>query len=170
LDANRPSGGLERGATRRCRQVYIVIPSRPPQSLMARQGPGKLVGGSPVVGAVLGIAVGVLLVAAVLALPTPANSRTGHGGLSSKVEFDPEFLPHILTSPGVTEGGRFGSSVALSGSTLVLGAPLDYGAPADGRAYIENATTGSVVPLDAPLCCDFGRSVAIGGGVVVVRP
>jgi len=81
-------------------------------------------------------------------------------------------LSHTLTSPG--PGGFFGNSVAIGGSTLVVGAPGEsvkgmYGA---GHAYTFNAITGDLIKtLTSPNKIQsgrFGDSVAISRNTVVV--
>ena len=68
---------------------------------------------------------------------------------------------------------RFGSSVAISGNTVVVGAPFDnQNGHWSGAAYIFNATTGvQIAKLVANDGADddfFGTAVAIGDGVVCV--
>ncbi len=67
-----------------------------------------------------------------------------------------------LTSPSPQDDGRFGSSVALSGSTLVVGAE------GEDDAFVFNATTGTLVQNITSTDPSFGSSVAASGGVVVV--
>jgi hypothetical protein len=70
----------------------------------------------------------------------------------------------------------FGSSVALSGSTIVVGAPNDDvgGIFAQGSAYIFERHGGSWVETEKLIASDgrsldvFGHSVAISGSTVVV--
>ncbi len=77
-----------------------------------------------------------------------------------------------LTSPNEQINGLFGASVAISGSTLVVGAPGEALAGVDsGLAYLYSAPTWSVMTLTSPdpqLGGDFGRSVAVSGSDVVV--
>src|SRR6267143_199988 len=83
-------------------------------------------------------------------------------------------LINTLTSPTVQLDGFFGQSVAISCSTVVVGAP---GEPANmkegaGRAYTFDATSGSpvwtLVSSNPQLGGEFGSSVAISGTTVVV--
>jgi uncharacterized repeat protein (TIGR01451 family) len=66
---------------------------------------------------------------------------------------------------------NFGHSVAISGSTVVVGAPGENGDPA-GRAYVFTGSGSSwskPTELDGPAeNRDFGASVAISGSTVIV--
>ena len=79
-----------------------------------------------------------------------------------------------LTSPNAQTVGLFGASVAVSGTTVVVGAPGENvsGHLAAGRAYIFKATTGALIATlaspDAQRNGGFGTSVAVGGTTVVV--
>jgi hypothetical protein len=81
-------------------------------------------------------------------------------------------LPH----PFPTAADKFGTSVAISGTRLVVGAPHENtGASAAGRAYVYDlapgAPTGPVATLNNPSPTaneNFGFSVAISGNRVVV--
>ncbi len=79
-------------------------------------------------------------------------------------------LISTLTSPNAQSGGEFGSSVAISSSVVVVGAP-DENVSA-GHVYIFNATTGSLInTLTSPNAQSgggFGSSVAISQNFVVV--
>src|SRR5207245_1550435 len=80
------------------------------------------------------------------------------------------------TSPTPQFGGVFGFSVAVSGTTVVVGAPFESaGTPAQlsaGNAYVFDATDGSLITtITSPtpqFDGDFGLSVAVGGTTVVV--
>lgn len=55
-------------------------------------------------------------------------------------------LVATLANPLGSEGDRFGYSVAISGNTVVVGAPLnDTGAAQSGLACVFNATTGALI-------------------------
>jgi FG-GAP repeat len=76
-----------------------------------------------------------------------------------------------LTSPNAQSDGFFGYSVAVSGTTVVVGAPYETasGQSEAGHAYTFNATTGKQIStLTGPNGGNFGWSVAIGGKTVVV--
>lgn len=85
-------------------------------------------------------------------------------------------LLRTILSPA--QGGQFefGSSVAISGGLVVVGAPRDnIGAANAGAAYIYDAATGALLHTlldDAPVNLDrFGHSIAIDQNLVVVgRP
>ncbi|WP_442506614.1 hypothetical protein SH528x_005468 [Novipirellula sp. SH528] len=78
-----------------------------------------------------------------------------------------------LENPTPESSDQFGSSVAVSGNTVVVGAQYDdTGASDSGSAYVFNATTGALLAtLEnlAPASTDyFGNSVAVSGNNVVV--
>jgi outer membrane protein assembly factor BamB len=78
-----------------------------------------------------------------------------------------------LSNPTPADGDGFGYSVAVSGTTVVVGAYCDdTGATDSGSAYVFDAATGSLLKTlnnPAPATgANFGRSVAISGGKVVV--
>lgn len=73
--------------------------------------------------------------------------------------------------PGL--GDKFGSSVAMSGNTAIIGASLDDGVHTDsGSAYVFDVTTGNqlfkLTASDASQRLEFGHSVAISGNIAVV--
>ena len=82
-----------------------------------------------------------------------------------------------LLAPDAAEGDQFGLSVAVSGDTLVVGAPAGVGLPPGsnaGSAYVFVRTGGvwahqqTLVPSDAAGGDQFGVSVAIDGDTLVV--
>jgi hypothetical protein len=81
-----------------------------------------------------------------------------------------------LNKPGPGLGDNFGSSVAISGTWVVVGTPLDdTGATDAGSAYVYDLSSGTpTVPVailnnPSPAVGDqFGNSVAISGTRVVV--
>jgi hypothetical protein len=79
-----------------------------------------------------------------------------------------------LTSPNAQEYGSFGGSVAISGSTVVVGAPRESAGlyTLAGHAYVFNAQTGALMETltspNAQYYGAFGYSVAISGSTVVV--
>ncbi len=83
-------------------------------------------------------------------------------------------LISTLTSPNAQAGGLFGESVAISGKTVVVGAPgetaSDYGGA--GHAYTFDVKTGALIStLTSPNAQSggyFGGQVAISGRMVVV--
>ncbi len=80
-------------------------------------------------------------------------------------------LEHELLAADGAAGDAFGSSLALSGDVLVVGAPFDDDA---GSAYVLRSDGSSWQPEAKLLASDsdfgdrFGRSVAIAGDLVVV--
>jgi hypothetical protein len=106
---------------------------------------------------------------------TVVSGAWGEGGSAATdsghayVFRDPEVTLSGLTS-GVGEGSQqFGTSVAVSGQTIVVGAPgWDV---AEGAVWVFNQTLGYSFKLTSPAPADgnaFGLSVAIGDGMVVV--
>jgi CSLREA domain-containing protein len=79
---------------------------------------------------------------------------------------DPTFNPiSEVTDPKATAGDEFGYSVAVSGTTAVIGAP------GSNDAYVYDITGGSwsqTATLVGPGSGDFGYSVAIAGSTIVV--
>ena len=70
-------------------------------------------------------------------------------------------------------GDQLGTSVAIDGAGVVVGAPLaDVFGADSGAAYVFDSATGAVVhtltPADAAAGDQFGQSVAIDGNLVVV--
>jgi len=89
-------------------------------------------------------------------------------------------LVHTLDNPNAysTSGGdRFGSAVAISGNSAIVGAwgEDDAGGFSSGKVYIYNVTSGALVhTLDNPTAYStssgdtFGSSVAISGNLAIV--
>ena len=82
----------------------------------------------------------------------------------------------FVTSSDIASGDEFGSSVAISGNTVVVGAPgHDVGGAANqGSAYVFTGS-GSTWTQQAALTASdgdagdiFGRSVAVSGGTAVI--
>ena len=109
-----------------------------------------------------------------LVVGTPYDD-TGADNAGSAYIFDAATgnLLRTLNNPTPVASDRFGSSVALSGSTVVVGAPYDdTGAADSGSAYIFDAARGSLLRTlnnPTPAILDyFGYSVAVSGTTVVV--
>jgi len=82
-------------------------------------------------------------------------------------------LLRTLDHPAPSPGDYFGSSVAISGSTVVVGAYNDDMGKTDaGSAYLYDAVSGNlrwILNNPTPTGYDwFGRSVAVSGSTVVV--
>ena len=96
---------------------------------------------------------------------TPAQSLAGHAYVLDTTTG----LITTLTSPAPQTGGEFGTSVAVSGTTVVVGARLESaGTPAQpsaGNAYVFDATDGSLITTltspNAQANGEFGLSVAV---------
>src|SRR5207247_1175502 len=82
-------------------------------------------------------------------------------------------LVATLTSPNPTGSGRFGSSVAMSGSSVVVGAPGETasGSFQAGNAYVFSSAGVLIATLTSPNPTgsgSFGSSVAVSGSSVGV--
>ncbi|MEX1024525.1 MAG: FG-GAP repeat protein [Planctomycetota bacterium] len=80
-----------------------------------------------------------------------------------------------LTPPDGASADRFGTSVAVHGSTVVVGAPLDDdGGMSSGSAYVFTATGGAwsfarkLTAPDAAAGAVFGTAVAIQSDTIIV--
>lgn len=100
---------------------------------------------------------------------------TGARGAGSAYIFDAATgsLLRTFNNPTPALYDNFGSSVAVSGSTVVVGAPGDdTGATDSGAAYIHDAGTGNLLwslNHPTPAASDgFGSSVAVSGSMVLV--
>jgi hypothetical protein len=103
------------------------------------------------------------------------DDDTGAGGAGAAYIFNAATgsLLRTLANPTPQISDSFGSSVAVSGNVVVVGAWMDNtGATDAGAAYIFDAATGNYIrtlinPYPAAYDC-FGRSVAVSGNTVVV--
>jgi len=77
---------------------------------------------------------------------------------------------HILNNPSPAVGDTFGTSVAISGTRVIVGAPYDdTGAVDAGSAYIYDLTSGTpTVPLHTLNNPTPGNSDIFGNAVVIV--
>ena len=113
---------------------------------------------------------------ATVVVGTPYESVSGLGDAGHAYTFNAKTgaLISTLTSPNVQSSGWFANSVAIGGSTVVVGAPLETasGLGDAGHAYTFNAKTGALIStLTSPNGVTggfFGQSVAIGGATIVV--
>jgi len=89
-----------------------------------------------------------------------------HAGQAYVIDATSGSLVSTLTSHNAVANGEFGASVAISGMTVVVGAPHET---AGGNAYVFDAASGSLIrTLPSPNGGGFGASVAISGTTVVV--
>ncbi|MEM6575330.1 MAG: hypothetical protein AAF736_13740 [Pseudomonadota bacterium] len=103
------------------------------------------------------------------ALAAAIFQRAANGGFSFK---------EPLTAPSSTAGDRFGSAVAISGDTVVVGAPEDGEdeTTPSGAAYLFNRNnrgasfnrTNKVKPANRNTASRFGQAVAIRGRTMAV--
>ena len=80
---------------------------------------------------------------------------------------------HKLMSTDIAAGDRFGTSVAISGNTLIIGAPgSNTFGPKSGAAYIFDLETGQqlakLIPNQGFQEAYFGFSVGIDGGMAII--
>ncbi|MBO0888471.1 hypothetical protein J2P12_05160 [Candidatus Bathyarchaeota archaeon] len=82
-------------------------------------------------------------------------------------------LTRVLASPNAVRGAQFGTSVATSGGSIVVGAPGE--APSRtfqaGHAYIFDALGGKIISLTSPSVQPygvFGNSVSMSGSTALV--
>jgi hypothetical protein len=98
-------------------------------------------------------------------------SAAGHAYI---IDTTANALTITLTSPNAEANGNFGTSVAISGTTVAVGAPRETAnaLPGAGRAYVFDATDGSLITTltspNAQMNGFFGDSVSISGTTVVV--
>jgi len=106
----------------------------------------------------------------------PYETATGLGSAGHAYVFDAATcgLTSTLTSPNVQSGGEFGWSVAVSGTSVAVGAPHETasGYSDAGHAYVLKASTGATISTltsSSPQTDGvFGDSVAISGSKVMV--
>lgn len=104
------------------------------------------------------------------------ESASGYSGAGHTYTFNAMTgkLIQTFTSPNPQSGGGFGYSVALSGTTLLVGAPDETasGYSDAGHAYTFNATTGSLIhSFTSPKAQaegGFGSSLALTDSSLVV--
>jgi hypothetical protein len=114
-----------------------------------------------------------VLVAAAIVVPTGLSS-TGGAWAATHSQVTPPIGTQLaeLSGTGTGPGDEFGESVAVAGTTIVVGAPLyDAGA---GRAYVFTETasgweeTAELQGTESTSDDWFGRSVAISVTTIVV--
>jgi hypothetical protein len=141
----------------------------------APNSPVTLPSPNPQIGGEFGDSVAVSGTSVVVGAPgetAGGSSGAGHAYIFSTTT--PGSPPTLLTSPNAQPLGEFGSSVAVSGTSVVVGAPDETAGAVviPGHAYIFSTTTpGSPVTLTSPNPQkegSFGRSVAVSGTSVVV--
>lgn len=103
--------------------------------------------------------------------------RVDDTGAQGAITIDPLFQQAKLTaSDGAAENG-FGYSVAISGDTIVVGAPGNWGYDDPSAAYVfvapssgwsDTQETAKLMPFGGAKGIGFGYSVAISGDTIVV--
>jgi hypothetical protein len=105
--------------------------------------------------------------------------RVAAAGASYPIRVDPFMQQGKLTASDGAEFDALGTSVAISGDTIVVGAPsATVGSnPGQGAAYVfvkprsgwaEGTRTAKLTASDGAASDNFGSSVAISGGTIVV--
>ena len=104
-------------------------------------------------------------------------TASGHGDAGLAYVFDglTGKLLHTLSSPTVQTDAEFGSSVAIGGALVIVGAPdettSEYGLYA-GEVYVFDTTTGALKEsVTSPNAQDrgyFGGSVEISGSIALI--
>ncbi len=111
---------------------------------------------------------------ALVAVGAPRADQSGSGSGSAYVfgALSGAQLLELIPSDGAA-GDQLGAAIAIDGGRVVVGAPSADGVGSDsGAAYVFDATTGlellKLEPADAAAGNQFGYSVAMDGGLVVV--
>ena len=110
----------------------------------------------------------------VVGAPDETVGEDGFAGHAYTFSATTGALLTTLTSPNAQSSGVFGRTVAVSGSTVVVGAPLESagGFSDAGGAYVFNGKTGHLISTLADPNeengGEFGTSVAISGTTAVV--
>ncbi len=121
-----------------------------------------------------GASVGISGTTLIVGAPDESVSGTVDAGHAYLFSATTGSLIATLTSPNEQTDGLFGTSVAISGSTAVVGAPGETASTyaTAGNAYTFNAASGalraSLTSPNAQAGGAFGQSAAISGTVVVV--
>jgi outer membrane protein assembly factor BamB len=114
---------------------------------------------------------------AIAVVGAPDESASGLSGAGQAYVFNAKSgtLIRTLTSPNAQQNGAFGASVAISGTTIVVGAvgeTVSASYSNGGRVYVFNATTGNLIstfsnPKPQSVHA-FGYSLGVSGSIVVV--
>ncbi|HTW42283.1 MAG TPA: hypothetical protein VMD79_08205 [Solirubrobacteraceae bacterium] len=129
-------------------------------------------GAGSVLGGVFGRAVAISGDTMVVGAPGDNGRPAGRAFVLTYSEAEGSWSEPVELAPGETgQESNFGYSVAISGSTVVVGAPGENGDPA-GKAYVftgSGASWSKPTELPGPFeNRDFGASVATSGSTVVV--
>jgi outer membrane protein assembly factor BamB len=125
-------------------------------------------------GGIFGLSVAISSAAVVVGAPEETGSNVSVAGHAYVFSAKTGKLTWTLTSPNPQTNGYFGSSVAISGSTVVVGAPGENagGQTRAGHAYVFSAKTGklafTLASPNAQFYGAFGNSVAISGATIAV--
>ncbi|MCA2629311.1 MULTISPECIES: FG-GAP repeat protein [unclassified Microcystis] len=95
------------------------------------------------------------------------------GVIAPAQAFTPLSLTKTFNNPTAEDDDYFGSSVSLSGTSALIGAPYDNtGAPGAGSAYLFDTTTGTLKQTfnnPTPASADnFGYSVSLSGTTALI--
>ena len=109
---------------------------------------------------------------------TIISQQSDESGKAYIYDVTTDSLVHTLDNPnntGTFSDDQFGSGVAISGNTAVVGAPGDSDSVAgndSGRVYVFSVSTGNLLTTISPPTpaanLRFGRQVAVSGNNVIV--
>jgi len=146
--------------------AYVFDVSDPPNPNQI----AKLVPVDSASGDVFGISVAISGTVAIVGAIGPTDANVESAYLFDTITG--QQIVKLLPDDG-TEKNLFGVSVAISGTTAIVGAPGDQNnGITSGSAYLFDTTTGvkiaKLLPNDGEEFDSFGRSVAISGTIAIV--
>jgi outer membrane protein assembly factor BamB len=111
-----------------------------------------------------------------IVIGAPGETAVSHTDAGNTYTFNASTgkLLKTLKDPNAQSGGEFGTSVAISGTTIAVGAVFESagGFNAAGNAYAFNATTGNFIATlndpNAQAEGAFGNTVSVSGKSIVV--
>ncbi|HED53125.1 MAG TPA: hypothetical protein ENJ00_02855 [Phycisphaerales bacterium] len=109
----------------------------------------------------------------VIVVGSPFNDENGPNSGSAYVMDSTGFITDKLLASDGSQADAFGTSVAIRGTTIAVGAPGDDDSGlGSGSVYLFDAATAAqtfkLVPADGAAGDEFGNAVAVGDSVVVV--
>ena len=97
-----------------------------------------------------------------------SNTNTGAGYVFTRSSAGTWSQESELTASDGASGDQFGSTVALSGSTAVVGTPYKNSYTGEAYVFVLPSQQAELTASDATTQADFGYSVAISGTTAVV--
>jgi FG-GAP repeat protein len=114
----------------------------------------------------------VLLLALTIGAGTPARSASPNDSNTTSRSLIPALHKAKLTASDASSGDLFGVSVAVSGSTAVVGAPGDNASAGSAYVFLRSGGTwaqqAQLVAADGAAGDEFGHSVSVSGNTAVV--